>query len=481
MSTQRTTLLALLLTTCLSMSHAFKTQGDGTTYTFEKLAQTEGTGVTKADDKTYIVLSNDTIAEGDTFTLAEDFVEGMTVKFGNEVTFVIEGKAELSSPICIVADGDIIDGDFPIYTYAGSIMTFITFTKNGEDDVPYGIKLSGANADEFVKVYGLRFEYLGLANYSESDVQIDNCEFYRHNGSQSGALFLGSSQKTTYLTGSTFSECGKAAIGGAANYSCPIYISYCLFQQNSQNNQNIPQLNLTAAADITIIGCRIEGDPTKNMVGGIGVSNFMSYPNTNLAITECKIEDNRYGIGTVGPIANIRIDDCTLLNNRYESNPMNGGSGISLYDPYQQTQAVVSGCHIEGSLWGVTIIGCKNVNLGCLDKSGAYNPGGNVFKDNGNGGQLYDLYNNSTLTVYAQNNTWNVSEQTQEQIETVIFHKADDASLGEVIYWPAAANTGIRTIDHSQLTNDHYYGLDGIHRSAPQKGINIVNGKKVVY
>ena len=66
-----------------------------------------------------------------------------------------------------------------------------------------------------------------------------------------------------------------------------------------------------------------------------------------------------------------------------------------------------------------------------------------MFEANGNNGQLYDLYNNSTITVYAQNNTWNVSQQTEEQIETVIFHKNDDPSLGEVIYMPAANTTDI--------------------------------------
>jgi hypothetical protein len=161
---------------------------------------------------------------------------------------------------------------------------------------------------------------------------------------------------------------------------------------------------------------------------------------------------------------------------------MNGGSGISFYDPYLKTQAVISGNHIEGSLWGVTVIGCKDVSLGQPENTDIDSPGGNVFKNNGNGGQLYDLYNNSTLTIYAQNNTWNVTEQTQEQIETVIFHKTDDASLGEVIYWPAASTSSINPssvlLPPSSLT---IYDLNGRPLNVPQKGINIINGKKVVY
>ena len=180
----------------------------------------------------------------------------------------------------------------------------------------------------------------------------------------------------------------------------------------------------------------------------------------------------------------IVIKDNTLVDNKYEVNPMNGGSGISLYDPYQLTNAMISGNHIEGSLWGVTVIGCKNVNLGRTNvgvDDPDYNEGRNTFKDNGNNGLLYDLYNNSANTVYAQNNTWNVSHQTQEEIENVIFHKADDASLGEVIYWPAAAPVGIREVEGSEFqdSSSKFYDLRGVRHNSPQKGINIVrkNGR----
>ena len=32
----------------------------------------------------------------------------------------------------------------------------------------------------------------------------------------------------------------------------------------------------------------------------------------------------------------------------------------------------------------------------------------------------------------------------------------------------------------TELQNDAYFGLDGIRRDAPQRGINIINNKKVV-
>lgn len=125
---------------------------------------------------------------------------------------------------------------------------------------------------------------------------------------------------------------------------------------------------------------------------------------------------------------------------------MNGGSGINVFDPYYTQNAIIKGNYIEGSLWGITVIGCNNVNIGKTNDPNAedYNPGNNVFKDNGNGGALYDLYNNSSNLIYAQGNTWNVDEQTREKIETVIFHQADNEKLGKVVFMPG--ETGVSTI-----------------------------------
>jgi hypothetical protein len=120
------------------------------------------------------------------------------------------------------------------------------------------------------------------------------------------------------------------------------------------------------------------------------------------------------------------------------------------------------------------------VNAGRIEEGGEYSPGLNTFKDNGNGGQLYDLYNYSAITVYAQGNTWNVSEQTEEQIETVIFHQNDDSSLGKVIFMPAAVETKIEKLEQQGQQAEVVYNLQGQRMRKGQHGIFVVNGKKVV-
>ena len=446
---------SLLLTVlCTTAFAQFTTAGDGKTYSIQELAGMGETGIVafelaEGEPPTYQLSQSITIAKGDHFVMDD----GIDLLFNKDVTLTIEGDADFN-----LANGS----------------TFDSAIDSGET-LGAALRIAG-NTTTILK--NCHFYTVGLELMSEGAVNISNCEFYYHDGSSAAALYFISAGAASTIENSHFEWCAKAAIGSAANASQPMTIKGCTFYMNSTANGNVPQINITAANPMIIEGCQMTGNPENTMVGGIGISNFYGF-DADITIKDCHIEDNRYGIGLVGPSANIRIKDCTLVNNCYETNPMNGGSGISLYDPYQQTKAVISGNHIEGSLWGVTIIGCQDVNLGCLNEGENYNPGGNVFKNNGNNGELYDLYNNSTLTVYAQNNTWNVSEQTEEQIESVITHKHDDSSLGEVIFMPAANATGIKgtTVDKK---NDSIFDLQGRKTTATQKGIYIVNGKKVV-
>ena len=76
---------------------------------------------------------------------------------------------------------------------------------------------------------------------------------------------------------------------------------------------------------------------------------------------------------------------------------MNGGSGINIYDPYMIQTTRIEDNWIEGNLWGITVVGGAEVNIGKTDDPNAddYNPGNNTFYNNGFDGVVYDLYNNS--------------------------------------------------------------------------------------
>lgn len=464
-------LLAATLLTLLPVcgASAYKTPGNGTTYTLQRLSEDGTSGVSKRHiegaETAFLLSQNDTIAAGDHFVMDD----GVTVLFDDQVTLVIEGEADFR-----LEKGSMFDSAFD-----GSE----TDPLSGQhvEATPCGIVID--NEQSQTAFARCTFYYVGLRCTTSKGMTLDGCTFYYHNGALGqAALTLGPDEAPFSIRNCHFEGCTKAAIAGAANFRNPLLIEDCTFENNSTLNRNVPQLNLTVADSVVIRRCTVIGNPDLNMVGGIGISNFIGATDVHALVSNCTVADNRYGIALMGP-SDIRIENNKILDNRYETNVNNGGSGINLYDPYQMATAVVAGNTIEGNLWGITIIGCKDVNLGQPTLSAIQSPGGNVFKDNGNNGMLYDVYNNSTLTVYAQNNTWNVSEQTPEQIESVIFHKVDDKKLGEVIFWPAADDASVDfQLSDKQANRRRTFNLNGqlLDNRSLSRGIIIEDGRKVV-
>ena len=449
-------LTTTLMSVAMAMGQEFSTQGDGKNFSLAILSQTAGSGVTY-DENVYTISGTVTITSGDTFKMDE----GVTVLFANDASLVLQGTADLR---CEDARTQITLADV-----------------NGKSD---GISVQSETT--VTEVSNIDFEYVGLRNYSPMGLNLRGCTFNKHLGGVSSALFLGTDGAQFHISDCQFNNCQKAAIGGAANFFCNALIEDCTFSHNSLDNGNIPQINLSAAPDITIRNCVVDGDSTLTMVGGIAIANWYGTTGNHVTIEGCTITNNRYGITTMG-VMDVVIKNNDIVNNKFETNPNNGGSGISLYDPYMMQTAMITGNRIERSLWGITVIGCGDVNIGKtqVDPSAEdYNPGGNVFVDNGNNDTPYDLYNNSANTVYAQGNIWSVAVQDSVSIESVIFHKNDLASLGEVIFMPAGETNKISTPSTSAvMPQDFIYDLHGMRHkdsSTLPKGIYIINGKKTI-
>ena len=426
----------IVLTACMAaavtttaLADDFKTAGDGTLWTMTRLAQTESSGVERTDN-IFTMYNTVEIAEGDRFAIED----GITIKMADGVKLDIEGEADFE------ADERVL------------------ITTADDFDNPYGIFIS--NDKSTTTMTNIDFEYAGLRNFGAFGMNIDGCTFTWHNAvSGTSALSMGTNGAAFSITNCTFTECQKSAIGGAANYMNPVTIENCTFTHNGTANTNAPQLNITTAESVVIRNNKVTGNPEHNMVGGIVVSNLLGLTGAlNTIIEGNEIRDNRFGIATYCE-QTATIKNNTIVNNNHETNPMNGGSGINIYDPYVTQTTTITANYIEGNLWGITVIGGKNVNIGKTEDPSAadYNPGRNIFFNNGFDGITYDLYNNSQNTVYAQGNYWkSVSSQTQENIETVVFHKNDNPSLGEVIFMPAldndptAINATINTASHDR-------------------------------
>ena len=442
-----------------AMADDFVTDGTGNVYTFNSLSQIEGTGVTLQDDGSYLVSANFTIAEGDVLQLVNNDV----IKMANGVQVTVNGDADFAP-----ADTAVV-------------------TRDAEGSNPKGFWMLGENGNANLK--NVTFEYVGIVfGGVNSSLHADNCTFTLHNGksSSSGALSFNASCGGNIVENCYFIENTLNAIGNGASNPVGIIIRDCLFWHNTTDNRNKPQINLTVGGDYDVLIADNEvigGQFT--LSGGIGLSNMMGLAHSGINIIENNyIADNRYGITTIGSVDAI-IRNNTMINNCYETNPNNGGSCISIYDSSSSSNIYIEGNWMEGGFWGITIVtGAPNVNLGKTEDPEAedYNPGNNTFVNNGNGGVLYDLYNNGTNTVWAQGNTWNVEVQDEASIEEVIFHQVDDPSKGLVIFMPAhQESSNVEEVNAAQQDNDLYYNLMGVPAEAPAApGIYIHNGKKVL-
>lgn len=394
----------------IEVTEEFMTDGKGMTYSFEQLAALPA-GVVSGSDGTYTVKANISIAENDILTIKGTSAvlvdDGVSITILGELDFNAEESAEIRP--------------------SGSEATpkYLYLTENAGGSIS-----------------NMKFINMPIRNYGEKPLTVSDCELtgIRQNYA---AINLGSPALTT-VTGCKFTDNSYPAISGGANIASPLIFKDNYLEGNSNDCRNRPHINVTVGGegDVEIVGNTIIGPGEITMNGGIAVANMLGISGSNKVLIEGnKVSDCRYGITTNG-VMNVRIIDNELVNNKWDSNPMTGGSGVSIYNSAGGQRVYMSGNLIKGHLWGITNIGDVNkgtgpsLNLGnhTTSEGDDYNPGGNIFEDNGNNGVLYDLYNNCPLTVYAQGNTWNVEVQDRESIEEVIFHKNDDEKLGEVIF-----------------------------------------------
>ena len=442
-----------------AMADDFVSDGTGNVYTFNALSQIEGTGVTLQDDGSYLVAADFTISEGDVLQLQNNDL----IKMGNNVRITVNGDADFAP-----ADTSVV-------------------TRDAEDSNPKGFWMLGDNGNANLK--NVTFEYVGVTfGGINSSLHADNCTFTLYNGklNSSGALGFNASCDNNVVENCYFIENTLNAIGNGATNPVGIIIRNCLFWHNTTANRNKPQINLTVGGDYDVL---IENNDIIggqfNLSGGIALSNMMGLAHSGINIIENNyIADNRYGITTIGGVDAI-IRNNKMIDNCYESNPNNGGSCISVYDSSSSSNIYIEGNWMEGGLWGITVVtGAPNVNLGKVDDPEAedYNPGNNTFVNNGFDNTYYDLYNNGTADVYAQGNTWNVAEQTEENIEEVIYHQVDDPSKGLVIFMPPHQedDTAVEEVSAAQQTDNRYYNLMGQPTENPTNGIYIHNGKKIL-
>ncbi len=282
-----------------------------------------------------------------------------------------------------------------------------------------------------------------------------------------------------------FQDNRSAAISSPANgQSSPQILNNTL--DANVNGINSPQINLGPGGEdtIRIVGNQIDDHWAQWHVGGISVADLLGTGSTKVLVKDNVVKEGRYGYNQQGQNISSVIIGNQFIDNYNEENPMNGGSGISIYGYSVNNKAFIRNNVIRGNLWGITAIYLHDIDLGTEDDWG-----NNTLVDNGNGGVVYDLYNNSACNITAVGNDWGTINE--RLIEDHIVHQVDDPSLGLVTYIPYVGYNALEEIDPEttdiDLTQASVYTISGQqvkHSEALKPGVYIVvteqGAKKII-
>ena len=429
----------LLVIGFVSMANAqWVSPGNGLTYSMDDLVS-EGAAVHGGGTQ-YLILQDITISEGDIWLIEDN----------NEVSIALKNSFITIQGTMRTGGRVVFDGD------NASKMRFENASRCNFDNTT--------------------FRYLSGMNIVESQIAFTSCAFVMFDtGYTSSAVSIYNCDPEFSMCEFTNNE--GSAIGSAANGQSSPQIVFCDFSGNNTANTNNPQINLGPGSDdkaILINGCNITGDG-HDMVGGISISDVLQVGSTTAVISSNVVSGNRYGYNQQGYSIASNITNNYFVDNNIETNPMNGGSGVSIYGMSENCTARMRNNVITGNLWGVTAINVFSIDLGTeLDW------GHNSIRKNRNGENEYDLYNNSACDIMAIGNYWGTSDIAV--VEELIYHQNDDPSLGLVSYDPIWESDGIEEPEYEQVEDNRIYTLEGryLGTELPEgfKGVYIRNGKK---
>ena len=442
--------LILLIALIAGLSPAINAQwvspGNGTTYTLPDLVNVTD-GVVTNDGSVFAFNSDVTISANDVLKI-DDQVSRIDAP---GVLITINGTMTCENTERVKLYGDMSNQFSMRFENATNCLLKKMYLSDGA-----GIKLieSDVTFNDVKFVYFTRDYSTGVIDIFNCDPEINNCYFMLNDG---------------------------PAVTSPANGQASPKILNCQLDTNVKDG-NTPQINLGPGGNDTIyiIGNEIYTIMAQWYVGGISVADLMGVGSTKVLLKNNIVKDNRYGYNQQGATISSVIEGNQFINNNHESNPMNGGSGISIYGTTANNKAILRNNVITGNLWGITAIYIHDIDLGTIDDWGY-----NEIHDNGNGGEVYDLYNNSACDIMAVGNDWGATDM--ERIEDHIYHQVDDPNLGLVTFVPyVGGDDGIGEISEEAkiLNNNLFYTIEGrcLGAKLPEnyKGVYILNGKKFV-
>ncbi|MFZ1279514.1 MAG: T9SS type A sorting domain-containing protein [Ignavibacteriaceae bacterium] len=180
--------------------------------------------------------------------------------------------------------------------------------------------------------------------------------------------------------------------------------------------------------------------------GGISLWVSGSTSFSDMIIEGNEIYNNGFGISlysTSDGVINAVVKNNKIYNNNINPNALVSGSGINVNGGPFNTPIITQN-EIYGNWWGITIQNGTTVqagpnpNLGNIENTDTTDDGLNIFYGNIQGIDTFDVYNNCTNDIYAQNNDWKVYDSTL--IETHVYHKVDNNLHGLIKFMPFSAS-----------------------------------------
>ena len=437
-------ILSLIFCFTSMLNAQWVSPGNGTTYTMSELVDVTD-GVVTFDEGNYHIHADLTIATND------------VLKIDNGFTKIYVENA--------------------LITIKGSMICKNTNRVSIMGDPHFSMRFENASDCEIKKMY---FSDGNGIKVIESDVSFIDTKFLYFTRDYSNAV-IDFMNCNPLIEECYFLLNEGAAISSPANgQGSPKILNNHIEENVTSSDLNSPQINLGPGAEDTIyiVGNEIDGAYGTHRVGGISIADLMSTGSTKVLLKDNNIVKGRYGYNQQGMTISSVIERNQFVDNHYEDNPMNGGSGISIYGINENNKAVLRNNIITGNLWGITVINAADVNLGIEDDWGH-----NQIHDNGNGGVVYDLYNNSTCDIMAVGNNWGTSNG--RLIEEHIVHQTDDPSLGLVTYVPFIDVDAVNEVQISgfeiwpNLVSNGYFTLTLEKAMPTEVTIYNVNGQVV--
>jgi hypothetical protein len=430
-------------------------------------------------------------------------LDAQWVSPGNGTTYTLPDLVNITDGVVTTGpDGFLINGDITIST--GDVL-LIDNQVSRVDIKQVLITINGSMVctnDDRVRFYGLnetnhfsmRFENATNSSLTkmylsdgagiqiiESEVTFDDVKFLYFTRDYCNAV-INILNCNPVIRNCYFQDNEGAAISSPANGQASPQIFNNSLDANVKDSLNSPQINLGPGADdtIRIVGNTIDDQWATWHVGGISVADLMSVGSTKVLVKDNIVKEGRYGYNQQGATISSVIVGNQFVDNNHESDPMNGGSGISIYGTTTNNKAILRNNVITGNLWGITAIYMHDIDLGTADDWG-----NNEIHDNGNNDNVYDLYNNSACDIMAVGNDWGTV--IEEEIADHIYDQNDDPNFGLVTFIPyIGGDDGIGELSEEANTlNDNlFYTVEGrcLGAKLPEnyKGVYIFNGKKFV-